>query len=109
MRPSTTFVTLDTSAATAWSIFFAPVGQAAPNTNAGATIAGLESQGYDVTVDRIGDGPINTCVVTSVRNPRDITRLIKVYYGPRDKNGKRHFHLVEVLVRRTIQVSLNCT
>jgi len=44
--------------------------------------------------------------VTSVRNPQDITRTIRVDNGR--KGDERDFDYVEVVVRRTITVSLNC-
>jgi hypothetical protein len=67
------------------------------------TIADLENQGYDVHVDRVGSAPINQCVVTSVRNPHDVTRT----YWVNDKHGD-HRRLITVVVRRYISVSLNC-
>ena len=75
--------------------------------NAYATIGPLEAAGYDVNIDRVGSAPIDQCIVTSVRNPQDITRTIRVDNG-RDKHGNRDFDLVEIVVRRTITVSLNC-
>src|SRR5262245_62104827 len=72
-----------------------------------ATIGQLEASGYDVNIDRVGSAPLDQCIVTSVRNPQDITRTIRVDNG-RDKNGKRDFDYVEIVVRRTITVSLNC-
>ena len=41
--------------------------------NAWATIGELEAAGYDVNVDRVGNAPYEQCIVTSVRNPQDIT------------------------------------
>ncbi len=61
----------------------------------------------DPFIDRVGSAPIDQCIVTSVRNPQDITRTIRVDNG-KDKNGKRDFDYVEIVVRRTITVSLNC-
>lgn len=73
--------------------------------NAYATIGQLESAGYDVHIDRVGSAPIEQCIVTSVRNPQDITRTIPVDNG-RGKDRDREF--VTIVVRRTITVSLNC-
>ena len=73
--------------------------------NAWATIGELEAAGYDVNVDRVGSAPYEQCIVTSVRNPQDITRTIRVDNG----RGKDRDHdFVTVIVRRTITVSLNC-
>jgi hypothetical protein len=55
----------------------------------------------------VGSAPLDQCIVTSVRNPQDITRTIRVDKG-RGKDGERDFDYVEVIVRRTITVSLNC-
>ncbi len=44
--------------------------------NAYATIGQLEAAGYDVNIDRVGSAPIEQCIVTSVRNPQDITRTM---------------------------------
>ncbi len=63
----------------------------------------LEDQGYDVHIDRVGSAPINQCIVTSVRNPQDVTRTFWVG----DKHSD-HRRLVTVVVRRYITVSLNC-
>ena len=71
-----------------------------------ATIGQLEASGYDVNIDRVGSAPLDQCVVTSVRNPQDITRTVRVDNG-RD-GDKRDFDYVEIVVRRTITVSLNC-
>ena len=73
--------------------------------NAWATIGQLEAAGYDVHIDRVGSAPIEACIVTSVRNPQDITRTIRVDDG-RGRDRDRDF--VTVVVRRIITVSLNC-
>ncbi len=70
------------------------------------TIGRLESEGYTVNVDRVGSAPIDQCVVTSVRNPQTVTRLIRVDNG---RNGKHDYDYVEVVVSRSISVSLDCT
>ena len=72
-----------------------------------ATIGQLEASGYDVNIDRVGSAPLDQCIVTSVRNPQDITRTIRVDNGR--KGDKRDFDYIEVVVRRTITVSLNCS
>ena len=73
--------------------------------NAWATIAQLEDAGYDVNVDRVGSAPYEDCIVTSVRNPQDITRTIRVDKAQGPRKGLRPGGIV---VRRTITVSLNC-
>ncbi len=92
-------------------VVLAPAGMAmaepiAPG-NAYATIGQLESAGYDVNIDRVGSAPLDQCIVTSVRNPHDITRTIPVDRG-RGKDGDRRREFITVVVRRLITVSLNC-
>ncbi|MGE5693687.1 MAG: hypothetical protein ACM4D3_00140 [Candidatus Sericytochromatia bacterium] len=93
------------AAATAMGVVAAaPAGVAAADNSAQNTINYWEQQGYQVNIDRVGSGPINECVVTSVRNPNTITRLVRV--------GGKHdgpSYLVPVIVSRTVQVSLDCS
>ena len=56
----------------------APAGFASADNGAQTTINYWEQQGYQVNIDRVGSGPINECVVTSVRNPNTITRFVRV-------------------------------
>lgn len=103
----------------------APAGVAAAESPA-ETIGLLEAQGYHVNVDRIGSAPIEECVVVSVRNPQTVTRLVRVdrdgghgsHHGDNDDQGngngdhgnrRRDYDLVEVVVSRSISVSLDCT
>lgn len=80
----------------------APVAQA-QTESAIATIGRLEAEGFHVNVDRVGAAPLDRCVVTSVRNPQEETRLIRV------DNGRGRDVVVPIVVRRTITVSLDCT
>jgi hypothetical protein len=75
----------------------------AGSSSAVATIGLLESQGYDVRVDRIGSAPLSECEVTSVRNPQEQTRLVRV----NRRSGRDDF--IEVVVNRSITVSLDCS
>jgi hypothetical protein len=63
----------------------------------------LQSQGYTVTIDKIGTAPIDQCVVTSIRNPQTTGQLVP-YVGP--GTGSESF-LVPV-VNQSISVSLVC-
>lgn len=67
------------------------------------TIRYWEQQGYQVNIDRVGSGPMDKCIITSVRNPNTITRLVRV-------GGKNNTPttLVPVIVSRTVQLSLYC-
>ncbi len=84
-----------------------PAGMAAADPSAIVTIGVLEAEGYTVNVDRVGSAPLSECIVTSVRNPQTVTRLVAV------DNDWRHGHnsdhdLVWVVVSRSISVSLDC-
>ena len=63
----------------------------------------LEMAGYTVTVDRIGNAPIQDCVVTSVRNPQQVTVPAVVVDGVGHGDD-----VVDVVVRQSISVSLDC-
>lgn len=106
MRPGIALAALITAAGVA----AAPGGIAAaqPIAPGGAyeVIGQLEDQGYDVHIDRVGSAPINQCLVTSVRNPQDVTRTFWV--GEKGGKGNDRRRLVTVVVRRYITVSLNC-
>jgi hypothetical protein len=82
----------------------APAGFASAET-AQETISRLESEGYTVNIDRVGSGPLDQCVVTSVRNPQQVTQWVP-YSGP-GARGERV--LVQVVTSQTISVSLNCS
>jgi hypothetical protein len=105
MRPSSTFATLVTFAA----ILGAPAAVAHADDSAQATITQLQQQGYTVNIDRVGNGRMQDCVVTSVRNPQTQTDFVRQYYGRRDENGDRKYRIVEVVTAKTISVSLDCT
>lgn len=82
----------------------APAGLASADETAQEVISRLQSQGYTVNIDRIGTAPLDQCVVTSVRNPQQITQWVP-YNGP-GRNGDRV--LVQVVTSQTVSVSLNC-
>ena len=86
-------------------VLLAPAGAAAAQPvqqgNAQQTIGQLEAEGYNVVIDRVGSGPINQCIVTSVRNPQQVTQNIVVGKGE-DRE------VITVVVSRSITVSLNC-
>lgn len=71
--------------------------------SAALTIGQLEAQGFDVRVDRVGSAPLEQCVVTGIRNPRERTRIVR-FDGPRGRD-----RLVPVVVQRSITVSLDCS
>ncbi|WP_422745252.1 hypothetical protein ACN27E_23820 [Mycobacterium sp. WMMD1722] len=82
----------------------APAGVASADQSAQQVINELRSQGYSITLDRVGSAPLNECVVTSVRNRR--TAPIwgpNVYFGSNDD-----FNPFQD-VTPTVTVSLNCS
>ncbi|HEX7826876.1 MAG TPA: hypothetical protein VF477_18380 [Mycobacterium sp.] len=84
----------------------APAGFASAEETAQETINRLQSEGYTVTIDKIGTAPIDQCTVTSVRNPQNVTQLVP-YIGP--GRGNDRTILVPQTVSQTISVSLNCS
>lgn len=88
-------------AAAACGAIAAPAAIASAAESADVTIATLEAQGFDVKVNRIGSAPLNQCVVTDVRNPRERTEFVPVLG---DDNG-----VVEKVVDRNITVTVNCS
>jgi len=101
-----TLLTLIASAAAACGAILAPAGFASAAESADLTIALLEAQGFDVKVNKIGSAPLDQCVVTDVRNPRERTEL-RPAIGGRDRDGGRDF--VPVVVDRNITVTVNCS
>jgi len=99
-----TLLTLIGLAAAACGLILAPAGLASAAESADITIATLEAQGFDVKVSKIGSAPLNECVVTDVRNPRERTELRPVIGGG---GGDRDF--VPVVVDRNITVTVNCS
>jgi hypothetical protein len=85
-------------ATAATGLLLAP--SAAAAESAVATISQLEAQGFDVKVDRVGNGPLSECEVTGFRNARAHRPLIVF-----DDDSNNPFDDV----RRTITVSLNCS
>jgi hypothetical protein len=109
MRPSMISATFVTLAATACAVFASPAAPAHADQTPSETNGLLQSQGYQVNVDRVGSGPLDECVVTSVRNPQTQTQTIRDYYGKRDENGKRKYRLVEIVTSMSVSVSLDCS
>jgi hypothetical protein len=66
--------------------------------SAALTVAQLEAQGFDVKVNRIGSAPLDECIVTDIRNPREETRLVR-----------RGDDLIPVVVARRISVTIDCS
>lgn len=89
-------------AATAVGVLAAPAAVANADS-AIVTIGQLEAQGFNVKLDRVGSAPLDQCEVTNVRNPRERTEFVRVGgSGNRDR-------VIEVVVDRTITVSLDCS
>ncbi len=81
-----------------------------PDTAAVATIAALQAQGYTLTVDRVGDNPLETCNVTEVHNATINTERAgsggTTPGGPGSTGNK---HATTIVVLKKIDVSLDCT
>lgn len=78
---------------------------AAEEESASEVIARLQSEGYTVNIDKVGSGPIDSCTVTSVRNPQSVSQLVP-YIGP-GFNGDNRI-LVPQVTSQTVSVSLVC-
>lgn len=78
---------------------------AADQQNPWEVIEQLELAGYYVNIDRIGNKPIGECVVTDIRNPQQQTEFVADDEHGRHSGGR----VIEVVVRQTISVSLDCT
>jgi hypothetical protein len=89
-------------AAAAIGVLVSPAA-AANADSAIVTIGQLEAQGFNVKLDRIGSAPLNQCEVTNVRNPRERREFVRV-----NGSGRRD-RVIEVVVDRTITVSLDCS
>lgn len=85
----------------------APAAIASADATAQDTIADLQRQGYTVTLDKMGTGPISTCIVTSVRNPHTMTQWVP-YVGPGLGTADGTFLIPEV-TSQSVTVSLDCT
>ena len=82
-----------------------PVAWAEPSAQ--DTINELQRQGYTVTIDTMGTGPMSKCIVTSVRNPNTVTQWVP-WVGPGLGTRDGSF-LVPVVTSQSISVSLDCT
>jgi hypothetical protein len=82
-----------------------PAGSAFAEEDAQATINRLQDEGYTVNIDRVGSGPMSKCVVTNVRNPKQVTQWVP-YIGP--GNNGRDRALVLQVVSQSISVTLDC-
>jgi hypothetical protein len=83
-----------------------PAGLASADENgesAQETIARLQDDGYTVNIDRIGTAPLSECVVTNVRNPKQVTQWVP-YIGPGDRGA-----LVLDVISQSISVTLDCS
>nr|WP_099022532.1 hypothetical protein [Mycolicibacterium palauense] len=118
MRPSRATARAVTAAAAGLAALGAPPGPASADQTATDTIELLEYQGYTVNVDRVGNLPLERCVVTSVRNPQTVIGYERVGDGRkhhghdgthRGDRGRDDFIVVPVVVSRSISVSLDCT
>jgi hypothetical protein len=86
-----------------------PAGLASAEETALETITRYQDAGYTVNIDRVGAAPLSQCTVTGIRNPQEVTRVVRDdghyrwWEGDDDRRG-----FVEV-ISRSISVSLNCS
>lgn len=94
-------------AAALCALIAGPAATACADQSAQETINELQKQGYTVTIDKVGTGPMSKCVVTSVRNPQTVTQWVP-YVGP-GLGSRGGTFLVPVVTSQSISVSLDCT
>jgi hypothetical protein len=80
-------------------------GIASAEEDAQATIRRLHDEGYTVNIDRTGSAPLSQCVVTNVRNPKQVTQWVP-YVGPGNNGNDRA--LVLQVMSQSISVTLDC-
>ena len=80
-----------------------------PDTHAVGTIADLQSAGYSVSVDRVGNQPLPACAVTEVHNPMTTTSMNSGGTTPGGPGSIGNKHSTTIVVSKTIDVSLDCT
>jgi hypothetical protein len=97
--------TLAAVAAAVFGVIAAPAGLASAEESAQQVISRLQSEGYTVNIDRVGSGPMSDCVVTNVRNPKQVTQWVP-YTGP-GRDGD-NFLILDV-VSQSISVTLDCS
>lgn len=95
------------AAAAVCGLLAGPAATARADQSAQDTINELQRQGYTVTIDKMGTGPMSKCVVTSVRNPQTVTQWVP-YVGP-GLGSRGGTFLVPVVTSQSISVSLDCT
>ena len=96
-------------AVAACGVLAGPAGPARAEESAQDTINRLQSEGYTVTLDKLGTGPMSKCVVTSVRNPQTVTQWLP-YIGPgRGGANSDSRILIPVVTSQSIAVSLDCS
>lgn len=99
--------TMLAAGAVAGGLLAGPAATAWADQSAQDTINELQRQGYTVTLDKMGTGPMSKCVVTSVRNPNTVTQWVP-WVGPGLGTRDGSF-LVPVVTSQSISVSLDCT
>lgn len=96
--------TLAAVAAGVCGVIAAPAGFASAETPQ-EVINRLQGEGYTVNIDRVGSAPLSKCVVTNIRNPKQVTQWVP-YVGPGDRDGDA---LVLAVISQSISVTLDCT
>lgn len=112
-----TALALTAIAIAAGATIAAPAGIASAERSAIETIGLLEAQGFTVNIDRVGSAPLSECIVTDVRNPQTVTRLVRVNRGGGIRLGgggdggrdRDDSFLIEEIVSKSISVTLDCS
>lgn len=78
-----------------------PAGSAAADRSAQEVIADLQQQGYSVSIDRLGSGSMNNCVVTNVRRSQGPPNWVPIFNDDDD--------YYPFVVTPTASVTLDCS
>jgi hypothetical protein len=82
---------------------FAGVAKAAPSgvVTAAQTVGQLQSQGFDVIVNKVGTAPLDKCVVNAVRQGQTFSRMDSGAPGAMDD-------IVTTVTAKTVFVDVSC-
>ncbi|MEO3757442.1 hypothetical protein ABGB19_04005 [Mycobacterium sp. B14F4] len=96
--------TLPLVAAGAAALAFAGVASAAPmGPDVSRTVKTLESQGFQVIVNKTGNGPLDQCAVAAVRPGQTYQRMESDVPGPRGHTG-----ITTIVTGKTVYLDVSC-
>ncbi len=89
----------------ATALGFAGSAAAAPmGSNVSQTVESLQSEGFNVIVNKTGDAPLEQCAVSAVRPGHTYTRMESEIPGPDD----RGVGIVTTVLAKTVYLDVSC-